>query len=104
MTSASTRTFARWPVLAGAALTASGIAHVVRPRAFEPVNRLAFGDHIRAHVLVNGSIEAGLGLALLDPRLRRPAAVALVVYLTYFNANVVWRQLRIRGRPMPPST
>ena len=82
----------RWALFGGLALSASGIAHLLRPRAFESVNRMAFEDRIRAHVLINGSIEAGLGLALLNPRTRRAALAATVAYLTYFNASLLHRQ------------
>jgi uncharacterized membrane protein len=82
----------RWALVGGWALTTSGIAHLAYPRAFDSVNRLAFKDHIRAHVLLNGSIEAALGLALLNRRTRRAALAATVAYLTYFNANLMYRQ------------
>ena len=82
----------RWALFGGLALTVSGVAHLVRPSAFEPVNRLAFKNNIRAHVLVNGSIEAALGLALLNSRTRRPALAATLAYLTYFNASLLHRQ------------
>ena len=86
----------KWAVFGGLALMASGIAHLLRPSAFESVNRMAFKDSIRAHVLINGSIEAGLGLALLNSRARRAALAATVAYLTYFNASLVRRQ-RVRA-------
>lgn len=87
----------RWALLGGLALSASGIAHLLCPRAFEAVNRLAFKDRIRAHVLINGSIEAGLGLALLNSRSRRAAVAATVAYLSYFNASLLCRQRVLRG-------
>ena len=34
---------------------------------------VAFKDSIRAHVLINGSIEAALGIALLNSRTRQAA-------------------------------
>ena len=82
----------RWALFGGLALTLSGVAHLVCPPAFEAVNRLAFKDNIRAHVLINGSIEAALGLALLNSRTRRPALAATLAYLTYFNASLLHRQ------------
>ena len=82
----------RWALFGGSALAASGFAHLLRPRAFESVNRMAFKNHIRAHVLINGSIETGLGLALLNTRTRRAAQVATIAYLTYFNASLLYRQ------------
>ena len=82
----------RWALFGGLALTLSGVAHLVRPPAFEPVNRLAFKDNIRAHVLVNGSIEAALGLARLNSRTRQAALAATLAYLTYFDASLLHRQ------------
>ena len=82
----------RWALFGGLALTVSGVAHLVCPPAFEPVNRLAFKDNIRAHVLINGSIEAALGLALLNSRTRRAALAATLAYLTYFNASLLHAQ------------
>ena len=69
-------------------------SHSVRRRApaFEPVNRLAFKNNIRSHVLINGSIEAALGLALLNSRTRQAALAATLAYLTYFNASLLHAQ------------
>ena len=96
MTSMPTRS-ERWAFLAGLALSASGIAHLLYPRAFETVNQMAFKDHVRTHVLINGSIEAGLGFALLNSRTRRVAVAATAAYLTYFNASLLSRQRFFRG-------
>ncbi len=87
----------RGALIAGLALSASGIAHLLYPHAFETVNRMAFKRHIRAHVLINGSIEAGLGLALLNSRTRRAAVIATVAYLSYFNVSLFSRQRFLRG-------
>ena len=86
----------RWALLVGSALTASGIAHLLCPRAFESVNRMAFKDRIRAHVLINGSIETGLGLALLSSRTRPAAGMTTIAYLTYFNGSLLRRQRVLR--------
>lgn len=87
----------RWALIGGSALTASGIAHLVAPSAFESVNRMAFKSRIRTHVLINGGIETGLGLALLSSRTRRAATAIAIVYLTYFNANLAHRQRVLRS-------
>ena len=87
----------RWALFGGSALAASGFAHLLRPRAFESVNRMAFKNHIRAHVLINGSIETGLSLALLNTRTRRAAQVATIAYLTYFDASLLSRQRVLCG-------
>lgn len=96
MTSRHTQS-GRWVLFGGLALTASGIAHLLCPRAFESVNRMAFKNRIRAHVLINGSIEAGLGLALLNCRTRRAALAATIAYLTYFGAHLLYRQRLLRS-------
>jgi uncharacterized membrane protein len=87
----------RGALLAGSALTASGVAHLLRPSAFESVNRMAFKSRIRAHVLINGSIEAGLGLAMINSRTRRAAIAATIAYLTYFNVSLLYRQRALRS-------
>jgi uncharacterized membrane protein len=94
----------RWAVFGGLALLASGVAHILRPGAFESVNRMAFKDSIRAHVLLNGSIEAGLGLALLNSLTRRAALAATVAYLSYFSASLLRRQRFLHGAIVPPAT
>ncbi|WP_020099068.1 hypothetical protein [Mycobacterium sp. 360MFTsu5.1] len=91
MTGGRTRS-GRCALAAGSALIVSGIAHLVWPQAFESVNRMAFADHIQRHVLINGTIEAGLGLLLLTARTRRAAVVATAGYLTYFNTSLLYRQ------------
>lgn len=96
MTSRHTQS-ARWVLLGGLALTTSGIAHLLCPRAFESVNRMAFKNRIRAHVLINGTIEAGLGLAPLHSGSRRAALAATIAYLTYFNAHLAYRQRVLRS-------
>jgi uncharacterized membrane protein len=79
-------------MLGGLTFTVSGAAHILCPRAFEWVNRLAFKDSIRTHVIINGTIEAALGLAILKPRTRRAAYAATAAYLTYFTASLLRRQ------------
>jgi uncharacterized membrane protein len=96
-TNGSTRSD-KWFQAGGSALAASGVAHLLFPRAFEPVNRMAFRSRIRAHVLINGGIETGLGLALLNKRTRRAAFATTLAYLTYFNASVLWRQRVVLSR------
>jgi uncharacterized membrane protein len=85
-----------WASIAGLALVASGIAHLLRPSAFESINRMAFKDRVRTHVLINGSIEAGLGIALLSSRSRRAAIAATLAYLSYFNGSLLYRQHVLR--------
>lgn len=98
----------RCALVVGTALTASGVAHLLRPQAFDWINQLAFEDNIRTHVLVNGSIETGLGLALLAPRTRRATYAAAAIYLTYFNIGLLRKRasrvdsMRISERSTEP--
>lgn len=78
--------------LLGVAFGVLGPAHLLCPRAFEGVNRLAFDSNIRGHIIINGIIETALGLAFLSPRIRPAAYPATAVYGTYFIANVLHRQ------------
>ncbi len=57
--------------LLGVALGVLGPAHLLCPRAFDGINRLAFDGNIRSHVIINGIIETALGLAILKPRTRQ---------------------------------
>lgn len=87
----------QWARFGGLAFTMSGVAHLICPRAFESVNRLAFKDNIRAHVLINSSIETGLGIAVVSSRTRRAALAVTAAYLTYFTANLLYRQRVLRN-------
>jgi hypothetical protein len=58
---------------------------------------MAFKNRIRTHVLINGGIETGLGLALLSSRTRRAATAITIAYLAYFNASLVHRQRVLRS-------
>jgi hypothetical protein len=86
----------RWVPIAGWAVTASGIAHLLYPQAFESVNRLAFKGHIRAHVLINGSIEAALGFALFNSRTRRAATAATVAEISRLSRQESEPEARVQ--------
>ena len=78
--------------LLGLAFGVLGPAHLLCPRAFEGITRLAFNGNIRRHTILNGTIESALGLAILKPRTRQAAYAATAAYGTYFIANVLHRQ------------
>ena len=85
--------------LLGVAFGVLGPTHLLCPRAFEGITRLAFDGNIHGHIITNGIIETALGLAILRPRTRQAAYAATAVYGTYFIANVLHRlRARTTGR------
>ena len=76
----------------GAAISAIGLAHIVRPELFESVNRRMFTCNIRRHVYINGTIETSLGIAVMAPRVRRFVPVFGGPYLTYLGGNIIRRR------------
>ena len=83
--------------LSGAAISAIGLAHIVRPEHFESVNRRMFTRNIRRHVYINGTIEALLGIAVIAPRARRFVPVFGALYLTYLGGNIIRRRRASSG-------
>lgn len=78
--------------LFGAAISAIGLAHIVRPELFESLNRQMFTRDIRRHVYINGAIETLLGVAVIAPRARRFVAVLGALYVTYLGGNIIRRR------------
>jgi uncharacterized membrane protein len=65
--------------LYGAAISAIGLAHIVRPELFESLNRRMFTRNIRRHVYINGAIETqGPSTQPVIARIRRPSAIQLL--------------------------
>jgi uncharacterized membrane protein len=79
---------ARVPVI-GAGLAAMGVAHFVKPEAFESITKSAFPNNVRRHTLVNGGIETALGAGLVAPQTRRFAVAGVVGYLAYLVFSAV---------------
>ena len=83
-------------IAVGLAVTAGGIAHFVRPAAFEPLNvNLGFAQNTRRHVYVNGAIETAIGLTMLSPRAKTANRILSVAYPAYLLTS------RTRGRRAP---
>ena len=78
--------------LFGAAISAIGLAHIVRPELFESLNRRMFTRNIRCHVYFNGAIETLLGVAVMAPRARRFVPVFGALYVTYLGGNIIRRR------------
>ena len=78
--------------LYGAAISAIGLAHIVRPELFESLNRRMFTRNIRRHVYINGAIETLLGIAVIAPCARRFVPVLGALYVTYLGGNIIRRR------------
>jgi uncharacterized membrane protein len=79
----------RAATIAGVALAGAGVAHFVKPEAFEDVTRQAFPRDTRRHVYIDGGIETAIGLGLASPKTRKLAVVGLLGYGAYLAGNVV---------------
>jgi uncharacterized membrane protein len=75
--------------VAGLGLAGIGLAHFVKPDAFESVTATAFPENTGQHVHIDGAAETALGLALLVPKTRKLAIWGLLGYSGYVAANVL---------------
>ena len=73
----------------GVALAAVGVAHFVKPQAFESITATAFPTNTRRYTYINGGIETAVGVGLAVPATRKFAAVGAVAYLGYLILNTV---------------
>ena len=85
--------------LFGAAISAIGLAHIVRPELFESLNRRMFTRNIRRHVYINGAIETLLGIAVIAPCARRFVPVFGALYVTYLGGNTIRRRRALLRSP-----
>jgi uncharacterized membrane protein len=77
------------PLLAGLAFAGTGVAHFVRPQAFEGITKSAFPRDTDRHIKTNGGIETAIGVGLLLPKTRRLATVGTLGYVGYLAANAL---------------
>jgi uncharacterized membrane protein len=75
--------------LAGLGLAGTGLAHFVKPEAFESLTATAFPENTQQHLYIDGAAETVLGLALAVPKTRKLAVVGLLGYGGYLAANVL---------------
>ena len=75
--------------LAGLGMAGIGLAHFVKPDAFESITAQAFPENTQQHLYLNGAAETVLGLALAMPKTRKLAVVGLLGYGGYLAANVL---------------
>jgi uncharacterized membrane protein len=75
--------------LAGLGMAGIGLAHFVKPEAFESITAQAFPENTQQHLYMDGAAETVLGLALAMPRTRKLAVLGLLGYGGYLAANVL---------------
>jgi uncharacterized membrane protein len=75
--------------LAGLGLAGIGLAHFVKPEAFEEITATAFPENTQQHLYMDGAAETVLGLALAVPKTRKLAVIGLLGYGGYLAANVL---------------
>jgi uncharacterized membrane protein len=75
--------------LAGLGMAGIGLAHFVKPDAFESITAQTFPENTRQHLYMDGAAETVLGLALAMPKTRKLAVVGLLGYGGYLVANVL---------------
>lgn len=76
----------------GLGIAGVGLAHFVKPEAFEGITASAFPDNTEQHIYVDGAAETVIGLALAVPRTRKLGVIALLGYGGYLAANVLKNQ------------
>ena len=77
------------PRVAGFGLAATGLAHFVSPRAFEPTTKLVFPENTTQWTYSNGATETLVGLAIANKRTRKIGYVGLVAYIGFLASRVL---------------
>ncbi|PXW35460.1 hypothetical protein [Nocardia sp. 348MFTsu5.1] len=75
--------------VAGLGLAATGIAHFVSPKLFEPITKPAFPENTTRWTYTNGASETLIGLAIANKRTRRFGYIGLVGYLGFLASRVI---------------
>lgn len=75
--------------LVGLGIAGFGLAHFVKPEAFESITATAFPTDTEQHLYIDGAAETVLGLALAAPKTRKLGAIGLLGYGGYLAANVL---------------
>lgn len=78
----------RIATLVGLAVAGVGVAHFIKPEAFEEITGQAFPRDTRTHVYIDGAVETAIGLGLSSPKTRKLAVVGLLGYGAYLAGNV----------------
>ena len=75
--------------LAGLGIAGTGLAHFVKPEAFESITAITFPENTAQHISIDGAAETALGLALVVPKTRKLAIWGLLGYGGYLAVNTL---------------
>jgi uncharacterized membrane protein len=75
--------------IAGLAIAGAGLAHFVKPDAFEELTAVAFPENTQQHLYMDGAAETVLGLGLALRKTRKLALIGLLGYGGYLAANML---------------
>jgi uncharacterized membrane protein len=78
----------RLPLISGLTLAATGVAHFIKPTAFDSLTAQAFPRNTRRFTYINGGLETALGVAIAVPQARNLAAIGGVGYFAYLGVNL----------------
>lgn len=85
---------AKLAALTGTAIAATGAAHFVTPKTFEPISAAAFPKDTAAWIKRNGATEVAIGLGLLSRRTRKLATVGLLAYAGFLGSRIAANKSR----------
>lgn len=77
------------PRVAGLGLAATGVAHFVSPKLFEPITKPAFPENTTQWTYSNGATETLVGLVIANKRTRKLGYVALIGYIAFLASRVL---------------
>ncbi|ALG83266.1 hypothetical protein [Gordonia phthalatica] len=79
--------------VAGAGLSATGLAHFVAPDMFRGITAPAFPNNTDQMLKVNGGIETVVGALIAVPRTRKAGLIGLGLYGAHLAGNMAKAQL-----------
>lgn len=77
------------PRVAGLGLAATGVAHFITPKTFEPITKPAFPEDTTKWTYTNGATETLVGLAIANKRTRKLGYLGLIGYIGFLASRVL---------------
>lgn len=77
------------PRAAGVVVAATGLAHLVVPRAFHAITASAFPKDTTTWTKRNGVTEAVVGTAIAIPATQKAGLIALGAYVAFLGSRIV---------------
>jgi uncharacterized membrane protein len=77
------------PRVLGLGLAATGVAHFISPKLFEPITKPAFPENTARWTYSNGASETLIGLAIANKPTRAVGYVGLVGYVGFLASRAL---------------